>query len=306
MTVLMIRPVHFGYNAQTAVNNAFQRPTAESAGRIQRLAVAEFDAFVEQLRGHDVDVLVVQDTAYPHTPDSIFPNNWVSFHEDGTVVLYPMFAENRRLERKQQVLDAISSRFLIRHWVDYTGEETKGKFLEGTGSMVLDRRHRLAYACRSPRTDEVLLQEYCAKMAYRPIVFDANDGNGMPIYHTNVMMCLADGYAVINLESIVEADRATVVNALKETGKTIMPISQAQMDAFAGNMLQIENRAGMRYLVMSSQAYRSLRPEQVEQLTAFNPIIHSPLDTVECHGGGSARCMMAEVFLPLNSNDQRQ
>ncbi|SEL05704.1 citrulline utilization hydrolase CtlX [Parapedobacter koreensis] len=306
MTLLMIRPAHFGYNEQTAVNNAFQQPATENGEAIQQKAVQEFDTFVGLLRSHGIDVLVVQDTAYPHTPDSIFPNNWISFHQDGTVVLYPMFAENRRLERKQQVLDEIGNRFHVRHRVDYTGHETEGRFLEGTGSMVLDRVYKIAYACRSPRTDEALLLDFCGQMGYRPVMFDATDSRGMPIYHTNVMMCVADDYAVVNLESIAAVDRTVVVEALEGSGKAILPITSAQMDAFAGNMLQVENREGERYLIMSSRAYEALRPDQVERLVAFNPIIHAPLDTIERHGGGSARCMIAEVFLPVSSNGRLQ
>ncbi|MGK6353309.1 citrulline utilization hydrolase CtlX [Parapedobacter sp. DT-150] len=299
MTLLMIRPVQFGYNEQTAVNNAFQVQTAERAEETQRKAVQEFDAFVEKLRKHDIDVVVVQDTAHPHTPDSIFPNNWMSFHEDGTMVLYPMFAANRRLERKQSVLDAVANRFIIRHRIDYTMNETTGVFLEGTGSMVLDRVAKVAYACRSPRTDEALFLDFCKQLEYRPVIFDAKDDKGMPVYHTNVMMCLADQYAVIHLACMTEADRIRVVDALEGSGKVVVPITWTQLMAFAGNMLQVENKRGKRYLVMSSRAYESLRPEQIAQLEAFNPIIHSPLETIEQHGGGSARCMMAEVFLPL-------
>lgn len=306
MVILMIRPARFGYNVQTAVNNAFQHPGAENEVEIQRRAVGEFDAFVEKLTAHGIEVLVIQDTTEPHTPDSIFPNNWISFHEDGTVVLYPMFAENRRLERKQAVGDAIASRFIVRRCIDFTEEERAGKFLEGTGSMVLDRGNRIAYACRSPRTDEGLLRQWSERLGYAPVVFDAMDENGKAIYHTNVMMCVADRYAVINLDSIPEIDRALVVATLENTGKTIIPITHEQMNRFAGNMLQIEHKDGKTFLVMSSCAHSALQIDQLEQLEAYGPIIHSPLDTIEQYGGGSARCMMAEVFLPFNSSDPQQ
>ena len=305
MILLMVRPARFGYNAQTAVNNAFQVLGTEGADDVQRKALHEFDAFVAKLRSHDIDVLVVQDTPHPHTPDSIFPNNWISFHEDGTVVLYPMFAGNRRLERKQEVLDAVAGRFRIRRWLDYTDNEAKGRFLEGTGSFVLDRVNHVAYACRSPRTDERLFLEFCEQMGYSPVVFNASDDRGVAIYHTNVMMCIADRYAVINLDGIEASDRVAVLASLQRAEKTVIPITPVQMAAFAGNMLQVENRQGARFLVMSSRAYRALRPEQVKQLASFDPIIHAPLDTIEQHGGGSARCMMAEVFLPVNSNGLR-
>lgn len=298
MTILMIRPARFGYNAQTAANNAFQRRAQEDDDAVADRAVVEFDAFVAQLRQHGVDVMVVQDGEEPHTPDSIFPNNWVSFHADGTLVLYPMFAENRRLERKAGVLAAIESRFLIRRRIDFSAYEAEGRFLEGTGSFVLDREHRVAYACHSPRTDESLFRDFCRQMGYRAIVFDAADRNGTVIYHTNVMMCVADRYAVINLEALGGPDRIAVTDALRDTGKIIVSISHEQMDRFAGNMLQVTNREGRRYLVMSSQAFGSLRAEQLSLLESFNPIIHSPLDTIERNGGGSARCMMAEVYLP--------
>jgi hypothetical protein len=299
MTVLMIRPVQFAYNTQTAVNNAFQTRGVESTTVVQDRAAQEFDALVTKLREHDIDVLVIQDTPTPHTPDSIFPNNWISFHHDGSVV----FAANRRLERKQGVLDAIKSRFLIHRRIDYTKHETAGRFLEGTGSFVLDRKNRIAYACRSPRTDESLFLDFFRQFDYRPIVFDAMDEKSRTIYHTNVMMCIADKYAIINMESIVESDRLSVMNTLKNSGKDIMLIDQAQMAAFAGNMLQVENKRHKSFLVMSSRAFYSLRPWQIRKLESFDPIIHSSLDTIEQNGGGSARCMMAEVYLPVNSND---
>ncbi len=299
MAILMIRPKRFGYNPQTAVNNAFQQSGDELDADVQRKAVQEFDAFVEKLRTNDIDVTVVPDTPEPHTPDSIFPNNWVSFHKDGTVVLYPMFAENRRLERKQTVFETIGQRFAIRREVDYTPHEDKGEFLEGTGSFVLDRTHKIAYACRSPRTDESLFLAFCEEMGYKPVVFDALDSQGNAIYHTNVLMCVADRYAVICLDSIVSTDRDRLVSTLDSSGKTVIPITYVQMAAFAGNMLQVENKWGVRFLVMSSQAFHSLNAEQLQQLQSFNPIIHSPLYTIEQNGGGSARCMMAEIFLPM-------
>ncbi|MFB2121517.1 citrulline utilization hydrolase CtlX [Parapedobacter sp. 2B3] len=302
MTLLMIRPARFGYNVQTAGSNAFQRRSEESHSAVHQRAVREFDALVEKLRQHRIDVLVVQDSPEPHTPDSIFPNNWVSFHRDGSMVLYPMFAENRRLERKYEVLAAIKDRFLVRREIDLSINEADNRFLEGTGSFVLDRESRLAYACRSPRTDEKLLREFCGQLDYRAVVFDAVDREGRAIYHTNVMMCVADRYAVINIEAVGQSDRAAVVATLQTSGKTILSISHAQMAAFAGNMLQVTNKDGKRFLVMSSQAFDSLQPEQVSLLESFNPIIHSPLDTVEQNGGGSARCMMAEVYITPKSD----
>ncbi|SFC61249.1 hypothetical protein SAMN05421747_11654 [Parapedobacter composti] len=299
MTLLMIRPARFGFNAQTAVNNAFQLDKGEDAARIQRRAVEEFDTFVALLRGHGIDTLVVQDTEEPHTPDSVFPNNWISFHGDGTAVLYPMFAENRRLERKQAVFDKIHKRFYVRKIVDYTAEEVRGKYLEGTGSMVLDRKNRLAYACRSPRTDQALLARFCKDLGFHAIAFDAYDQNGTAIYHTNVMMSIADRYAIVCLDAISKADRGDVVNAIENSGKIIIAITQDQLKQFAGNVLQVTNTRGERYLVMSSSAYQAFDTQQKAILESYNPLIHARLNTIEQCGGGSARCMLAEIFLPL-------
>jgi len=294
----MIRPVHFAFNAETAVNNAFQQ--AGNDNGIQEKAVAEFDAFVALLQQNGVDITVINDTQEPHTPDSIFPNNWVSFHHDGTVVLYPMYAANRRLERKPGVLSAIREKFVTDNTIDLSGNEKEDAFLEGTGSMVLDRFNKIAYACLSPRTDYFVLTAFCEKMGYTPEVFDAIDQNGQAIYHTNVMMCVADQYVVICLDAIAaEHEKEQVSATIQKTGKAIIPISYSQMNHFAGNMLQVSNDKGEQLLVMSSQAFASLQKNQVEQLSQYNRIIHSPLTNIETNGGGSARCMMAEVHLPL-------
>ena len=295
----MIRPVCFGYNTQTAVNNAFQQEPAEHDDDIQQRALAEFDGLVAVLRRHNIEVLVVEDTPEPHTPDSIFPNNWISFHDNGEVFFYPMFAENRRAERKAGVPEAIRQTFIINKLTDLTFYEQQGRFLEGTGSIVPDRQNRIAYACLSPRTDEALLREWCRIAGYRPCSFRAHDRQGTPVYHTNVMMCVADGYAVVCLESLrSEEEREHLSRTLKETGKTVIPISLAQMEHFAGNMLQVWDRDGSSYAVMSSQAFHSLTEAQITQIGRFNAVLHSPLDTIEANGGGSARCMMAEIYLP--------
>jgi hypothetical protein len=294
----MIRPVNFGFNAETAVNNAFQVAGQDAAA--QEKAKKEFDGFVQLLRQNGVDVTVVNDTPDPHTPDSIFPNNWVSFHNDGTIILYPMFAVNRRQERKPQVIQQIGNRFDIRHTVDLTTYEPQDKFLEGTGSMVLDRDKKIAYACISPRTDKTILSDFAKKMNYRPVAFTAVDEKGRAIYHTNVMMCVADAYVVICLDSIADAtEREMVVEVIKESGKEIFTITLEQMNHFAGNMLQVENVKGKKLLVMSSQAYMALSADQVKKLESYNRILYASLDTIETNGGGSARCMMAEVFLPV-------
>lgn len=296
--LLMVAPVNFGYNAETAVNNAFQVAGHDKGA--QEKAASEFSGFVEVLRHNGVDVTVVSDTAEPHTPDSIFPNNWISFHHDGTVVLYPMYALNRRLERKQHVLEAVSNKFTIARQLDLSGYEAESMYLEGTGSMVLDRDHKIAYACLSPRTDEKVLADFCKKAGYQPVTFTATDDQHREIYHTNVMMCVADRFVVICLECIQDDNEQELLRStIQESGKEIIDITPGQMNDFAGNMLQVENKNGEKLLVMSSRAFASLDKEQIAQLEPYNRIIHSPLTTIETNGGGSARCMMAEIHLPL-------
>ncbi len=297
--LLMIKPIHFGFNTETAVNNAFQIENADK--NVQAKALKEFNDFVMLLQNYGVDVTVIEDTAIPHTPDSIFPNNWVSFHQDGTLLLYPMYAENRRAERKEHVLKRIAEKFAVTRQIDMSNYEEQNLFLEGTGSMVLDRENSIAYACLSPRTHEKLLAEFCQKMNYTPVLFNASDGNGKAIYHTNVLMCVADRYVVICLESITTpAQKELVIKTISNTNKAIVPITLNQMNHFAGNMLQVENDKGEKLLVMSSQAYEALTKEQIHQLNKYNRIIHSPLPTIETNGGGSARCMMAEIHLPIH------
>ncbi len=294
--LLMIRPVNFTFNEETAVNNAFQVNIA--ADDTQLKALAEFDAFVQVLRDNGVDVLVVNDTPSPVTPDSIFPNNWISFHADGSIVLYPMFAANRRAERKPSVISQLRGHFMVRDVIDLSAWEDKGLFLEGTGSMVLDRDRHLAYACLSPRTDESVMDEFCNRLGYSAVLFHANDASGSPIYHTNVLMCVADHYVVICLESIAgREERDRISTTIRSSGKELIPISLAQLSQFAGNMLQVKNQEGQPLLVMSTRAFGSLSSEQLERLNAFNRIVHSSLATIETNGGGSARCMIAEVFL---------
>ncbi|MFT4155368.1 citrulline utilization hydrolase CtlX [Parafilimonas sp.] len=293
-TILMVRPVAFAYNAETAVSNKFQAPGNAEAAQVK--ALEEFDAFVAKLRENDIEVTVVDDTPEPHTPDSIFPNNWISFH-NGIIILYPMYAANRRAERKQAVLDMIKDKFSVTGIIDLTGYEKDNIFLEGTGSMVLDRKSKIAYACLSERTSKSALEDFCARMNYTPCSFTATDANGNLIYHTNVMMSIADAYVVICLDSIKDAkERNAVVTTIQNTGKEIMPISFEQMNRFAGNMLQLENKKGEKILVMSEQAHKSLTYEEISSLQKYNRIIYSKLDTIEMNGGGSARCMIAEVF----------
>lgn len=296
----MIRPVRFDFNSETAVNNSFQLQSGDET--VQEKAAAEFERFTNMLLDNGIELTIVHDTPDPHTPDSIFPNNWISFHGNGTICLYPMFALNRRKERKQQVLDRINEKFKVASTIDLTGYEHNGLFLEGTGSMVLDRDHAIAYACLSPRTHITVLNDWCKRLGYRAVYFVATDAQGSPIYHTNVMMCVADGFAVVCLDSITDiAEKQQVIQTLQQSGKEIIDISFDQMNHFAGNMLQVHNKYGQAFLVMSSQAFHSLTKEQVKQLEAFNPILHANISTIETNGGGSARCMMAEVFLPTKS-----
>jgi len=304
-TILMVRPVNFRMNEQTAVNNYFQADLDLKNQEINFKAQEEFDAFVLVLREKGVNVIVVDDKKGMDTPDSIFPNNWVSFHADGTVGLYPMFAENRRNERRDDILALLEQRgFVIENVMDYTSAEEEGFFLEGTGSVVLDRVNENAYCALSDRADEDLFIEFCEDFEYTPIVFTANQSVAdarKPIYHTNVMMCLAETFAVICLDSIDDKkEKKNVVNHLKLSGKEIIAISEKQMHHFAGNMLQVFGMGEKRYLVMSTAAYKSLRPEQLKSLEKHCALVHSSLDTIETCGGGSARCMMAEVFLPRN------
>jgi hypothetical protein len=292
----MIRPVNFSFNAETAVNNAFQVAGAGDGAQAQ--ALNEFEGLVRLLRDNGIDVMVVNDTPEPYTPDSIFPNNWVSFHQDGAICLYPMFALNRRLERKREVLDIIRQSFDIRTTFDFSGYEQEGLFLEGTGSLVLDRDNKIAYACLSPRTDQQVLLDFCEKMGYQPESFTAVDGKGMPIYHTNVMMCVADRYIVVCLDAVPNpVERERLVDTIRSSGKAMIAITLSQMNEFAGNMLQVHSTQGEKLLVMSSRAYASLGPEQIKALTAFNRILHAPLTAIETNGGGSARCMLAEIHL---------
>lgn len=303
----MIRPAQFRMNEQTAVNNYFQAQAGMTPEAVEKKAQEEFDTYVSVLREKGVQVTVVQDTLDPDTPDALFPNNWVSFHQDATVALYPMFAENRRLERREAVLEILEEDgFIIDQVMDYTAAEDSGIFLEGTGSLILDRVHKKAYCALSSRADEELFIEFCEDFEYTPVIFTANqtvEGKRLPIYHTNVMMCLAETFAVICSDSIDDKKaRKAVLNHLKEDGKEVIAISEVQMHSFAGNMLQVLGSNETPYLVMSTTAYESLQPDQLSKIRKHCEINHADLSTIETCGGGSARCMMAEVFLPRMEN----
>ena len=300
--ILMIRPVNFGFNQETAESNTFQNAEfgEQNKEKSQQIATREFDEMVEQLRKSGVNIIVIDDTAEPHTPDSIFPNNWVSFHGNGSLITYPMQAGNRRLERREDIIEQISALFYVNRKVDLSYFEKENKFLEGTGSMVLDRKFKIAYACLSPRTNVDVLKEFSAQMNYEIVTFNAVDDSNKQIYHTNVVMCVGDMFAVICLEAIPDLDeRLMVRNSLEQSGKRVVEISLEQMNQFAGNMLEIKSKSGQKMLVMSSSAHNSLTPKQIDILDDYCTIHHFDLSMIEGNGGGSARCMMAEIHLPL-------
>jgi hypothetical protein len=298
----MVRPRHFAFNAETALTNRFQ--VAGGSGDTASQAVAEFDAFAAALAGEGVTVCVAEDSDEPRKPDAVFPNNWVSFHADGTVVIYPMQAASRRLERRAEVIEAVvrDTGFRVRRKVDLTHHEKSGRFLEGTGSLVLDHVARVAYACRSPRTDETVAREWARELDYELELFTARDMRGEPIYHTNVVMGIATRMAVVALDNIDAADRARV-DARLGASRDVLAIDDAEMRAFAGNMLELgtwdEYLGDMRILVMSATAQRGLAARKYARLYAsVDAVLAPPIDIIERHGGGSVRCMLAEVFLP--------
>ena len=303
-SIVMIRPVAFRMNEQTAVNNHYQKVLdGLLPATVNAKAQVEFDAYVEKLRAAGINVIVIDDTLEPDTPDSIFPNNWISFHENGDIALYPMFAENRRLERREDVFDILEEKgFEINDIMDYTSAEEDGIFLEGTGSIILDRENEMAYCALSPRADEELFIEFCEDFEYNPVIFEAYqtvNGERKHIYHTNVMMCIAETFAVICADCIDDkAERKMVLQKLKESGKEIILITEEQVNNFAGNMLQVRGANDERFLIMSDAAYNVLTQDQIAKIEKHCKILHASLDIIEACGGGSARCMMAEVFLP--------
>jgi hypothetical protein len=294
MEILMVRPYQFYFNQQTAANNFFQSNiNIENANE---LAIAEFDTMVEKLRAHQIKVNVIQDTQDPSTPDSIFPNNWVSTHADGTLCLYPMYAENRRAERKSTVIDFLQMNYKIQKTIDLTDLEKDGKFLEGTGSMVLDHQNKIAYGCLSERLDKDAFSYWCDKMQFKKMAFKAVDDKAQPIYHTNVMMCMGDQFVVICLDSIAnEKEKQMLLDSFFQTHKEVIEISQDQLNHFAGNMLQVFDIAEKPHLIMSEKAYSALHAAQLKSLEKYNPLLPISIPTIEALGGGSTRCMMAEI-----------
>ncbi len=295
----MVRPARFGFNPETAENNSFQQnDNSLTNDEIAQKAIEEFDNFVAKLKAEDINVDVFQDLDDPNTPDAVFPNNWITFHSDGTIISYPMYAPIRRLERRRDIVDDIEKMFTISK--DYTFEqyEDQGLFLEGTGSLILDRENKIAYAALSPRTNVQLLDKWCLLMGYTKVNFLAVDRNEEPIYHTNVMMALGEDFVVICLDSIRDNDeKNAVLNFFEKTNKKVIDISYDQMESFAGNMLQLRSNNGLTHLVMSSTARKSLQPDQIDQIEKFTNILVGDIPTIETYGGGSVRCMIAENFL---------
>ncbi len=298
--ILMIRPLNFGFNEETAENNSFQtKAKYHTPAEIKKMAMEEFDNFVAKMRGEGINVIVIEDTAEPIKPDAVFPNNWVSFHEDGVVITYPMFSEIRRKERRDDVLEKLKEDFNIEGTIRLEKFEAENRFLEGTGSMILDRVNKICYACTSPRTEEGLLDIFCELGGYQKVAFQSVDGDGEDIYHTNVMMALGEDFVVIGMSTIKdEEQKKMLLDLFEKTNKAVIDISFEQILSFAGNMLQVRNEKGETYLVMSQQAFESLTEEQITEIEKRTKILSSPIEAIETLGGGSARCMMAEVFLP--------
>jgi hypothetical protein len=302
--ILMIRPSRFIFNSQTAASNSFQKKTNEDEGALTKKAKEEFDTFASMLKSKGVNVLIYDDTEFPEKPDAVFPNNWVSFHPDGTVILYPMHARNRRAERRKDILDSLDKAFYIHRIVDLSGHEQENRFLEGTGSIVFDHKNKIAYACISPRTDKDLFTHVCGILNYRPVIFYAHDKTHKEIYHTNVMLSIGTDFAVICSESISDKkERQLVLSTLMESGHQLVDISFEQMNQFAGNMLSVRASGNKDILVLSQTSYDILTTVQKNNLEKYVELVPVFISAIETTGGGSARCMMAEVFLqPLKKS----
>ena len=300
----MVRPAAFGFNEETAANNYFQSNPGIDKKQLQQKALAEFDNMVQTLRQHDITVWVIDDTSEPAKPDAIFPNNWLSTSPSGTVAVFPLYAPNRRTEKRDDILDQLAKSFVVKEVQDWSEFEAEGRFLEGTGSMIIDYDNQMIYACVSERTSLSVLEKYAATNGFQAIVFLATDKNGMPVYHTNVVMTLGDGFCVLCEEAIEEEWELIAVRQLLEsTNHNIISITREQLHSFAGNMLQVQNKKGEKYLVLSQTAFDSLRKEQKQQLEAYSTLISIAVPTIEAVEGGSVRCMMAEIFLQEKNGD---
>ncbi|QES90504.1 citrulline utilization hydrolase CtlX [Rhizosphaericola mali] len=296
--IMMVRPASFGFNTETATNNAFQSQVDLSNDAVQAKALEEFDQFVEKLRANDINVLVIEDSKNPPKPDAIFPNNWFCTLDNDVVYLFPMFAPNRRIERRPEILEEIAQHFQIKETIDWSASENKNEFLEGTGSIIFDHENKLSYACLSERTDKSLLEKYCQSIQYQAIAFHSSDENNFPIYHTNVMLHIGKDYAVVCLESIKdEQEKAFLIQSFAKTNHQIIDITLAQVQAFAGNMLQVATNKGKLVTLMSQKSLDSLTSQQISDISTHSQILPISIPTIETIGGGSVRCMMAELFL---------
>jgi len=297
-SVLMVRPEHFGFNPETAKSNSFQPDRIGGLDdNVRKKAIIQFDQFVDKLEENGINVLTFHSPKYKKLPDAVFPNNWVTFHEDGKIIIYPMLAKNRRLERRMDVIDAVGDTFIIKEIIDLSYEENNGIILEGSGSIVFDHVNLIAYANESPRTHKILFEKVCGILGYRSVFFKATDERGIDIYHTNVMMNIGSGYAVICLESVDDLDRERVLNILQAGGLEIIDFTRNQMKQFVGNMIQLQNNQGKNYLVMSDSAFAALNLKQKDTLSQYVNFIHTDINTIESVGGGSARCMIAGIHL---------
>jgi hypothetical protein len=294
----MIRPAAFSFNQETAVNNYFQSSISTNRKALQSNAINEFDNMVQTLRNNNIEVIVIDDTPEPPKPSAVFPNNWLSTSPDGKIFIYPMFAHNRRTEKREDILKLMEEKFVVKDIQDWSEYEVEGKFLEGTGSMVIDHENKVIYACYSPRTDISVLEKYASSNEYRAIVFLATDKNDFPVYHTNVVMALGENFAILCEEAIEEEwELIAVKQLLESTNHKVIRITRDQMHSFAGNMLQVKNNKGEKYLVMSQTAFDSLTEEQESQLSSYSNLLPIAVPTIEQAEGGSVRCMMAEIFL---------
>jgi hypothetical protein len=297
--LFMVRPASFGFNEQTALTNSFQQKPIDDQQQIQKEALKEFDAMVELLKENEIELVVFEDTKDPVKPDAIFPNNWMSVHEDGKLLLYPMLTPNRRMERRPDFVQIIRDKFVIKDIIDFSAEERNKKVVEGTGSLVFDHVNKIAYAARSERTDEALVQEISQRLGYSPIIFNAVDQQGNAIYHTNVLMCVGEKFAIVCLDAIREdEDQERILSSLADTNHKIIAISYAQMEAFAGNMLEVKNKKGEPFVLLSQQAFNSLIPGQIDAITQFSDLLPINVKTIETYGGGSVRCMVGGIHAP--------
>lgn len=295
-SLLMIRPAAFGYNPETAASNVFQKKGDDD--RLQERALGEFDNMVKLLRQNEIPVVVIEDTPQPVTTDAIFPNNWITTHEDGKIVLYPMMAPSRRAERRMDIVDFLERNYEVKEVINLTSYEQEKQFLEGTGSIVFHHPNRLAFACRSPRTTEDLCRLLCEKLGYTVVFFDALDEAGVPIYHTNVMMWIGEASAGICLDALPrEEDRAKVLDSLARTGQRIVALSYDQINSFSGNMFEVKNTGDEHFLLMSQAAYKALLPGQILELKKKATLLPLEIPTIEACGGGSVRCMVAGIHL---------